>query len=94
MERFSKNLSSLKPFSYQINMMKKFSFLLGLFLCLCVSIGYAQNQDAFIKGKVTDPDGAELIGAPVQLLQNGNVIKSVLTDIDGKYSLGPDTPGT
>ncbi|MBK8554513.1 MAG: carboxypeptidase regulatory-like domain-containing protein [Lewinellaceae bacterium] len=54
----------------------------------------SSGTSTVLQGKITDAqDGAPLIGATVKLMQDAVVIRGVITDIDGSYTLKLE-PGT
>jgi len=61
-------------------------------VCLC-SGGYAAGAENIIKGTVTDPGGAAIHGASVEVVANGAIRKAAITNQNGEYSLSLE-PGT
>ncbi len=67
--------------------------------CLIVALLFVLSLTAFaseygvIRGTVTDPLGAVIAGADVELLQNQQPVASVKTDGQGNYTLEPPATG-
>ncbi len=55
-----------------------------LFVCLFAALVQAQSED--IRGVVTDPSGAVIVGASVELKSGDRVIATAKTDSQGSYS--------
>ncbi|GGE12782.1 TonB-dependent receptor domain-containing protein [Psychroflexus salis] len=66
-------------------------YFIGLFLCLLVSISYAQEYE--IKGKVIDDQGIPLEMASVKVIPTNNPedVKGSVTDFDGNFSIKVDS---
>ena len=64
---------------------------LSFILCLSLNLA-AQNHGPFISGVVTDPTGALVRGATVDVLMQNRVVTMVSTDHKGRYSA--PVPGT
>ena len=66
-------------------------YFIGLFLCLLVSISYAQEYE--IKGKVIDDQGIPLEMASVKVIPTNNPedVKGSVTDFDGDFSIKVDS---
>lgn len=56
-----------------------------LLVCLSAALVHAQSED--IRGLVTDPSGAVIVGASVELKSNDRLIATANTDSQGSYSL-------
>jgi vitamin B12 transporter len=72
--------------------MKSF-FYAGLLLALIFATVPAVAEGGIIHGTVTDPLGAVVSGAQVELLRQGKPVSSTTTDSEGKYRFLPLTPG-
>lgn len=72
--------------------MKSF-FYAGLVLALAFFAVAAIAEGGSIHGTVTDPLGAVVPGAQVELLRQGKPVSSTTTDSEGKYRFLPLTPG-
>jgi hypothetical protein len=71
------------------------TFVIILSVCLCGSIAFGQDlDDVIISGKVTDQNGAIVVGATVTAtLVDTGVERSVVTDENGRYRLIELSPG-
>jgi vitamin B12 transporter len=65
----------------------------GLALALALATLSAVAEGSNIHGTVTDPLGAVVPGAQVQLLRQGKAVASATTDSEGKYQFSPLPPG-
>ncbi len=65
----------------------------GLALALALTTISAVADGANIHGTVTDPLGAVVAGAQVQLLREGKPAAATTTDSEGKYRFSPLPPG-
>ena len=72
--------------------MKSF-FYAGLVLALAFSTITAIAEGGSIHGTVTDPLGAVVPDAQVELLRQGKQVSVTTTDSEGKYRFLPLTPG-
>ncbi|HET6929742.1 MAG TPA: carboxypeptidase-like regulatory domain-containing protein, partial [Candidatus Acidoferrum sp.] len=68
--------------------------LLFLFLSLLILPCHAQNQAGSIRGQVTDPSGATLIGATVLLTTPSGASMDTATNKEGVYEFKNLAPGT
>jgi iron complex outermembrane receptor protein/vitamin B12 transporter len=66
---------------------------LVLALALTVLPPHAAAANGGIHGKVTDPLGANVAGAQVQLFQQGKLAASTTSDAEGNYRFAPLAPG-
>lgn len=64
---------------------------LALVLALTTILAFADGSN--IHGTVTDPLGAVVPGAQVELLRQGKPVSSTTTDSEGKYRFSPLPPG-
>ena len=64
-----------------------------LWLVFFSGLLHAQTAEATLRGVVTDPSGASVPGALVQVLQAG-AERRATTNNSGQYQIGPLTPGT
>ncbi|HEV7519788.1 MAG TPA: TonB-dependent receptor plug domain-containing protein, partial [Candidatus Angelobacter sp.] len=71
----------------------KLFYCAGLALALALTISSAFAEGNNIHGTVTDPLGAVVAGAQVQLLRQNKPVASTTTDSDGKYRFSPLPPG-
>ena len=62
--------------------MKKLLLLFALLISFSVFAEYS------IKGTISDDNNAPALFAPVWVAQNGEIIKGIETDLDGRFSLG------
>ena len=73
-------------------MLKKIFFTLGIAI---LTSGFANAQNATIKGRVLGEDGkTPLEWANVRLMKDGEMILGTSTDEKGNYSLTPVPTGT
>src|SRR5260370_1236255 len=63
----------------------------ALVLALTTISGFADGSN--MHGTVTDPLGAVVPGAQVELLRQGKPVSSTTTDSEGKYRFSPLPPG-
>jgi hypothetical protein len=68
--------------------------LLFLFMLLMALPSRAQNESGVIRGQVTDPSGAALVGATVLLTTPSGASMDTSTNKDGVYEFGNLAPGT
>jgi iron complex outermembrane receptor protein/vitamin B12 transporter len=71
----------------------KLFFCAGLALALAFSPSAAIAAGSNIHGTVTDPLGAVVSGAQVELLREGRPAASTTTDSEGRYRFAPLAPG-
>jgi vitamin B12 transporter len=71
----------------------KLFYCAGLALALALTISSAFAEGNNIHGTVTDPLGAVVAGAQVQLLRQNKPVASTTTDSNGKYRFSPLPPG-
>ena len=57
------------------------------FACLVCAIGASAANTPSVQGTVTDPSGAVVVNAKVELLQNSAVVASSTTNAEGHYEL-------
>ncbi len=62
-------------------------------LLLVLSLSAFASENGVIRGNVTDPLGAVVAGAEVELLKNQQAVASCKTDGQGNYSLESPAPG-
>ncbi|NER13805.1 TonB-dependent receptor [Leptobacterium flavescens] len=64
------------------------SYLMIILLLFGISETFSQQCEANLKGEIIDfHDGTPLVGATVILLKDGTPSKSVITDLEGKFSI-------
>ncbi|HEV7675550.1 MAG TPA: TonB-dependent receptor plug domain-containing protein, partial [Candidatus Angelobacter sp.] len=68
-------------------------YCVGLALALALTTSSASADGSNIHGIVTDPLGAVVPGAQVELLRQGKPISATTTDSEGKYRFSPLPPG-
>ena len=68
-------------------------FCAGLVLAFALTTILAIAENGNIHGTVTDPLGAVVPGAQVELLRQGKPVSSTTTDSEGKYRFSPLPPG-
>ena len=69
-------------------------FLGFVLLCCCATLARAQSSNASVEGQVTDPNGAAVVGAKVELINKGtNATATFTTDSDGYYTFRNVVPG-
>jgi vitamin B12 transporter len=73
--------------------MMKRSFCIGLVLVFALTTISAIAEGGSIHGTVTDPLGAVVSGAQVELLRQGKQVSVTATDSEGKYRFLPLPPG-
>jgi len=73
--------------------MMKRSFCIGLVLVFALTTISAIAEGGSIHGTVTDPLGAVVSGAQVELLRQGKQVSVTTTDSEGKYRFLPLPPG-
>src|SRR5918998_285895 len=71
-------------------MMRQFSVLLVLFLC--VGVGAQQSQGT-LRGQVTDELGGVVVGATVTATDAAGVERTAVTDEEGNYAFSALPPG-
>ncbi|MCU1332021.1 MAG: putative TonB-dependent receptor, partial [Candidatus Angelobacter sp.] len=71
----------------------KLFYCAGLALALALTISSAFAEGNNIHGTVTDPLGAVVAGAQVQLLRQNKPVASTTTNSDGRYRFSPLPPG-
>src|SRR5262249_53520256 len=64
-----------------------------LVLALTALSNFASAAGNSIHGTITDPLGAAISGAQVQLLREGKPMAAAITDSEGKYRFGSLAPG-
>ncbi|RYD83636.1 MAG: TonB-dependent receptor [Sphingobacteriales bacterium] len=94
MRQVSKFLASLKLLNFNVEKMRNRFLLIGLLVMLCSTFGFSQTQDAFLSGRVVDDNKEPLGAATLFLMQNGVRKAAKYSDYDGKFLLGPVSPGT
>jgi hypothetical protein len=71
--------------------MKQFKLVsLGLLLISSMAM---EAQIGALKGQVLNDDHLPVIGATIQILQGGSLVGGTATDVDGRYTYKPLTPG-
>ncbi len=93
MGQVNKFLASLKLLNFNLEKMRNRFLLIGLLTMLCVNLGFAQTQDAFLKGRVVDEKKEPLGAATIFLMQNGVRKAAKQSDFSGNFILGPVNPG-
>ena len=68
-------------------------FCAGLVLAFALTTISAIAEGGNIHGTVTDPLGAVVPGAQVELLRQGKPVSATTTDAEGKYRFSPLPPG-
>src|ERR1051325_5419675 len=68
-------------------------FCAGLVLAFALTTISAIAEGGSIHGTITDPLGAVVPGAQVELLRQGEPVSSTTTDSEGKYRFSPLPPG-
>jgi hypothetical protein len=66
-------------------------FVLALVISALSTFAAAAGND--IHGTITDPLGAAVSGAQVQLLHTGKLVATTVTNAEGKYQFAPLPPG-
>lgn len=62
----------------------------ALFICVLMTVAAgAQSSQGAIKGLIMDDEHQPAIGALVQAVQNGTMMKQAVTDENGKYTIKP-----
>ena len=75
-------------------MRNRFFVCLCLAMCLMATIAWGQESRAVISGTVSDPQGAVVPGAKVEVKNVAtNVVTAVETNGRGLYSIPPVNPG-
>lgn len=73
--------------------MRKSPYCATIALALAFTTISAFADGSSIHGMVTDPLGAVIAGAQVQLLRQGRAVSTTTTDLEGKYRFLPLPPG-
>ncbi|MGZ5242592.1 MAG: TonB-dependent receptor domain-containing protein [Bacteroidia bacterium] len=84
----------MKLLKFNVEKMRNRFLLIGLLAMLCVNFAVAQTQDAFLEGRVVDESKQPLFAATIFLMQNGVRKGANRTDDEGKFRIGPVSPGT
>jgi iron complex outermembrane receptor protein/vitamin B12 transporter len=65
----------------------------ALAFALTALLTFAATPPNNIRGTITDPLGAAVAGAQVQLLREGKPVAVMVTNVEGKYQFSPLAPG-
>jgi hypothetical protein len=68
--------------------------LVSLGLLLISSMAIEAQQIGGLKGQILNDDHLPVIGATVKILQGGSLVGGTSTDVDGRYTYKPISPGS